>query len=249
MASLVLPCSAYCHQGLIRTRRPSCNSSRRGNRRDRCGRSWSSATAGDHHRPLQDAPAARRTQGLQRLEVGQQGTHPRPDDARFDLLAVGDGIEARGVGAQIRPEGVARVGASGDRRVVLLDQDRLAGRVADRRPDRPTRSRRVPRRSAGSRGGTGAVGLRGTRAGPASAPTRCAGRAPAPRCRAACRPCSRWCPRRRVGACRGSIRRAWPANRPWARTNRRPAHPRGSGRRSCTPRSPGRRGRSATRWW
>ena len=36
MASLVVPCRAYCCQGLIRTRSPSCNS-RPGNRADRCG--------------------------------------------------------------------------------------------------------------------------------------------------------------------------------------------------------------------
>ena len=140
-------------------------------------------------------------------------------------------IEPARVGTEVDAEGVAGVGFARNRRVVLLDQDRVVGAVARRRARSPIRSRPAPRRSSGCREGIAPGASPGRPAGRVSAPIRCADMAPAPRCRAACRPCSRWCPRRRGAACRGSTRRAAPASRLCGTHQSAPGLPRCSARR------------------
>ena len=186
---------------------------------------------------------------LQRLQVGEQRADAVSCRSRASISfrsAVGSRPAVSG--HRSRAERVSGVGLAGHRRVVFLDQDRVVAARIGPSVCPPIRSRRALRRSAGCRAGIGAAAWPGTPADRASEPIRCAGTAPAPRCRAACRPCIRWCPPPRAAACRGSTRRVAPASRLAARTSRRPAVPWLFSRRCGRPPSPARPGRSATRW-
>ena len=172
---------------------------------------------------------------LQRLQVREQRADPRAEEPRSISFRSATGSRPLVSGHSSAPKVCPVLALPGTVGVVLLDQNRVVGAVARPSAGRPIRSRPALRRSTGFRGGSAAGASPSTSAGPASEPTRCADTAPAPRCRAARPPCSRWCPPPRGAACRGSTRRAAPASRLSARTSRRPAAPGCSGRRCGRP--------------